>query len=338
MVEHCYICGSSDIKRYDRFGYECNFCQYNSLYDTKRNRYSLQEIFIKNIGLYIEYKKDKCRYITLNGKSLRKYKANELDQMRNDYRRIVAEGNRFISNEITYEYFIDFIMREFNQFDVKFYNRQQCEVFLGINERKEIIKRMTAVAYDNAEYLVISVDMVQSSNKLSDVEENINDVSELFRYLNDQFHDKLKYAYNKRLTGDGFIALFQKKDIKKFLQLVFEIHEIETSIASYIHTNKLNIKNDYIRFGIAIDVSKVIIIYGKEDLQIGLSINRTAKLSKIHVRDKYYNGIALTTLRFANYASKWIDIYDKKEEQFNKADVYYIEKNDIDKVLSFLDV
>lgn len=338
MVEHCYICGSSDIKRYDPFGYECNFCSNNTLYDTRINHYSIEEIFIKNIGLFIEYKKDKCRYITLNGKSLKKYKANELDQMRNDYKRILSEANRFISNEATYEYFIEFIMREFNEFGAKFYSRQQCEVFLGINERKELIKRMTTDAYDSSEYLVISVDMVQSSNRLSDLEENINDVSELFRYLTNQFHDKLKYAYNKRLTGDGFVALYQKRDIKYFLQLVCEIHEIETSIASYIHTNKLNIKNDYIRFGVAIDVSKVIIIYGKEDLQIGLSINRTTKLSKIHVRDKYSNGIALTTLRFANYVSKWIDIYDNKEEQFNKADVYYIEKNDIDKVLSFLDV
>jgi hypothetical protein len=179
--------------------------------------------------------------------------------------------------------------------------------------------------------------MVQSSKSLSELEENIKDVSELFRFLTNQFNESLKSAFNKRLTGVGFIALYLKSSLIDFLHLIQDIERIEKSMVDYIQINKLNIKNDFIRFGVGIDISKVIIIYGKEDIQVGLSINRTTQLSKIHVRDKYSKGIAITTLRFASYINKWININDKKEEKHNNTDVYYIEKDDIQKICSTLD-
>jgi hypothetical protein len=328
-MEQCQVCGSQDLYKYDVNGYRCNFCNYNNLYDKQEHTYSKEDIFNKNINVSLKLKKDKYRYLVLNGKSLKKYNQNELETMRDEYKKIVSKKDEFIQGFISYEDFIDYIDNNCNQFGVKFYNVQQSEIANSINERKKIISRLSSNPYDSDIYLTISVDMVRSSSSLSELEENIGDVSELFQFLNKQFLRCLKSAFYKRLTGDGFIALYKREDILRFIQLILEIEKIEETIITYIRDKKLNINNNYIRFGIGIDISRVIVMYGIEDTQTGQAINRSTKLSKIHIRERYSKGTAITTQRFVKYIQDWINISDKKEDKYDNAEVFYIEKLDL---------
>lgn len=336
MIEQCHICGSTNIKKYDSYGYTCNFCDYDNLYNRIEHSYSKEDIFNKRVHINIKYKKDNYRYIYLNGKALRKYSSIDLETMRIDYQLISYMKNEFVENTISFEDFIKFISVEYNQFGVKFYDRQQSEMANGINERKKLISRLPIKPSDSDKYLTISVDMIKSSASLNELEKNIDDVSELNQFLNREFLECLKKSFYKKLTGDGFLALYSLDSSFDFMRLIFEIEKIEKKAINYISKKNLNIENNSVRFGVGLDISKVIIMYGIEDSQTGLAINRATKLSKIHSRDRYSKGEAITTLRFVKHIQQWIDISNNKEDKYDNADVYYMEKEDIEKLCEIL--
>jgi Iap family predicted aminopeptidase len=141
MIEHCHTCGSFDIKQYDSYGYKCNFCNHVNIYNQEGHSYQKEDIFNKIINVRIEYKKNKNRYIVLNGKALKKYKTNELESMRNDYTRILTKKSDYLQGSLSYEEFIEFLSKEYNQFGVNFFTIDNNVKLLRVSmeENKSLI-------------------------------------------------------------------------------------------------------------------------------------------------------------------------------------------------------
>ena len=332
MISVCSVCGSTMIQL-DTYSnsYRCLFCGYDSLHSRETHELKKEEVYNKHIDIVIISRNDGHRYIYLNGKALKKYRKDELSQMRSDYTELLSYKTQYVDGQIEYQDFISFLNQKFNDFGIVYFNKEQAELANSIETRKNLVKQLSKNAIRKDTLLTICVDMVQSSDILNESNDNLFDIYQLLLYQNKLYTEKIIDSIYSKLTGDGFLAFYSKDKLETFLSLLKNIHEIESELTRYIIENNLAVSNKNIQLGVGIDISEILLMYGIGDLQVGLAVNRTTKLCKVHKR-RYINGIALTTLRFIKYVQEWVDLSSKKDEKYLEADVYYIDLSDIETI------
>lgn len=284
---------------------------------------------MKQVEFKIWMNRVKIRYIYLNGVAIRQYNKTELIKMQEDYITLYDIKTKFLEDEISYNEFIDIIKEDYNDFDAKFYNARQCKVDLNINEREEHINRLKNSGYESDWFIVVSCDLKNSSKLIDSKESNLNIVSDFLYELNDELVKIFSEAYYKQNMGDGFMALYKSTDLKKAVTSIVEIKELSMRLDKNL-SDSLRNGVESICLGIAIDYSKVIIIYSQGDVLTGHAVNKASKLCKNHLRS-IDEGVCLTTPRLRNIAPKLecTSIIKKKHQM----DVLVLSQHDLHKLI-----
>lgn len=297
MIKECEVCGSKDIEYvYLDLCYRCNFCKTNTYKDSKKpTKRKKSFIYLRNVDIKIWMNKSKKRYVYLNGVALRQYKSTELIQMKEDYIDLNRLKDMYMGSKITYMDFIEVIRARFNDFNAVFYNEQQCKVDLNIREREEHINRLKNSGYESDWFLVVSCDLKNSSRLIDSNESNLEVVSNFLYNLNDGLVHIFDNAYYKQNMGDGFMALYKSDDLEKVKKSIKGIYELSNNLDKSLDDD-LRGSIDKVSIGVAVDYSKVIIIYSQGDVLTGHAINKASKLCKSHLRS-IDEGLCLTTPR-----------------------------------------
>lgn len=327
MREYCEVCGSKDIEYvYLNLCYRCNFCKTNTYGDNKKPmKRKKSYLYLKNIDIRIWMNKSKIRYIYLNGVALRRYKSTELQCMKEDYIMLNNLKTSFMTEKINYMKFIEVIKRDFNDFNAVFYNEQQCKVDLNISEREEHIKRIRNIGYESDWFIVVCCDLKNSSKLIDNNESNLEDVSKFIFELNDALVCIFDKAYYKQNMGDGFMALFKSTELSEVAKCIDKISHLSQRLNMNLNDNLRNYI-DKVNIGIAVDYSKVILIYSQGDVLTGHAINKTSKLCKDHFRS-IDDGVCLTTIRLMDIIPELE--YSKIIKKKNQMDILVLNQQNL---------
>lgn len=327
MLKECTVCGSKDIEYgYLNITYRCNFCKTDTYWvNNKPEKRKKCYLYLKQVEFEIWMNKSRISYIYLNGVALRQYKETEKLKMREDFSKLNLMKKDFLENTISYNGFIGIIREKFNDFNALFYNDKQCKVDLNINEREEHINRLKESDFESNWFIVVCCDLKNSSSLIDNNESNLQKVSEFMYKLNDGLVDIFSDAYYKQNMGDGFMALYEAADFSKAAASIIKIKKLSIKLDEYLD-DSLRSSMATVSLGIAIDYSKIIIIYSQGDVLTGNAINKASKLCKDHLRI-IDEGLCLSTPRLKELIPN-LNI-SKRIEKNKQMDILVLHENNL---------
>ncbi|QVK19674.1 hypothetical protein KHQ81_15615 (plasmid) [Mycoplasmatota bacterium] len=133
-LKDCYICGYQDIKYLNGRPVSCPFCGTYFDYDNNKNLGNISELKHGKMILKPILKRDNKRYLKLNGKTLKNYTKEQLEELRTDMSLIRSKYMEFKNGKIPYYLFAEFIKNNYDQYKI---NLDEWSLNFSCDEHEE---------------------------------------------------------------------------------------------------------------------------------------------------------------------------------------------------------